>query len=326
MWNDAKTGWKRGWGILLAVLLAGGAAGCGDVGDKEAGGEERMRITIGFWEAEEDLAGDAVLDEIESRFGVEFVPVEMSWNDHYQKVDRWAASNSLPDLFVGDYRNSLEYFDWIDRGLLHEIPEDMAEYPKLKAYLEGIDEGQAAFVGGKRYCIPRQTYPSQAWTCIDRVVAYRWDLAQEAGITKEPENWEEFQEMILAIIQADPEGKEIRGLTAENSSLIAGWLLPYSSTIAVSGGNDFFWKKDTDSLYRPVYMTDDLIPAFQLGRDMYESGVIEKEVILQMADSAKEKFLRGRMRPFCIPGDLAMSTGMWKDTGRNITAVSFWKT
>ena len=36
-------------------------------------------------------------------------------------------------------------------------------------------------VDGKLYCIFRQTYSEQAETIKDRTIAYRWDLAREAG-------------------------------------------------------------------------------------------------------------------------------------------------
>lgn len=75
-----------------------------------------MKITVAIWNAEEALAGDAVLDAIEERFGVEFEPYNMTWNDYYQKVERWAATDSLPDLFIGDFRNSLLYPKWIQQG------------------------------------------------------------------------------------------------------------------------------------------------------------------------------------------------------------------
>ena len=75
--------------------------------------------------------------------------------------------------------------------------------------MQNLQLTQISLADGRMYCIPRQTYPSQEWTSIDRIIVYRWDLAQKAGITKEPENWEEFQKMILAIMAADPENTEI---------------------------------------------------------------------------------------------------------------------
>lgn len=50
----------------------------------------------------------------------------------------------------------------------------------------------SAKIDGTIYCIPRKSYPSQEWTSMDREIAYRWDLAKKAGITKEPTTWKEF--------------------------------------------------------------------------------------------------------------------------------------
>lgn len=122
---------------------------------------------------------------------------------------------------------------------------------------------------------------------------YRWDLAQKAGITKEPENWEEFQKMILAIMAADPENTGIQGMSVGNAGLITGALLPYASSVAVGSGTDFCWKEDMDGVYKPAYFVDDLTSAFQLGRDMYTSGVLVKDLMLETTNMARDRFLRG---------------------------------
>lgn len=293
--------------LVMVLALMAGLTGCSSDGKtsyryQDAGKEERIKITVAYWDAQEALAGDDVLDAIEERFGIELVPMNLTWNDYYQKVERWAATDSLPDLFIGDFRNSLLYSQWIQQGLLCEIPKDLSAYPNLEYYMDGMEETQLSPVNGKLYCIPRRTYPSQEWTSIDRVVAYRWDLAQKAGITEEPENWEEFQEMILAIIRADPEQKGIQGMTTENPGMITGLLLPYASSIAVGNGMDFYWQKDSDGVYMPAYFAENMTCAFQLGRDLYTSGVIERDVMQQTANSAREKFLRGECAAILYSG------------------------
>lgn len=95
--------------------------------------------------------------------------------------------------------------------------------------------------------------------------------------------------MILSIIRADPENMGIRGMTLWNRTIISGMLLPYASPLAVSGK----WKLDTDENYKPAYFADDMTCAFQLGRDMYQSGVIERDALLKTNSSAYENFLRG---------------------------------
>lgn len=288
--------------LIAAVIGLTGCTGGRQENQVAEKAEERMKISIAVWDADEALAGDVVLEGIEEKFNVEFEPINMSWDDYYQKVERWASTGSLPDLFVGDFRKSSLYIQWINQGLLCAIPENLSDYPNLESYMSGLEKTQVSAVNGRIYCIPRQTYPAQEWTSIDRIIAYRWDLAQKAGITEEPENWEEFQKMILAIIKEDPENMGIQGMTAESPKTISGILLPYASSIAVSDGNGFFWKQDEGGIYKPVYFADNLLPAFQLGRDMYETGVIEKDFVLQTNKSAQDKFQRGESAAILYSG------------------------
>lgn len=314
---------KKFRAAVLSGILAVFLAGCGSAYSEEAGEDdgERMEITIAIWDGDDAFVGDEVLASVEERFQIKIRPAQMVWDDYKQKIERWAATGSLPDVFIGDFRNSLLGMQWVEQGLLKEIPEDLSAYPNLEAYIDQVTEGGEAMVGGKLYCIPRQTYPSQEWTCMDRIIAYRWDLAQEAGITEEPQTWEEFQEMILAIIEADPEGKQIEGMTSTGAGRIAGIVLPYSSCLAAAEGTVFHWILCGDGIYRPVYLEEDLIPAFQLGRDMYTSGVIEKDVVLQTSLSAEEKFLTGKNAAIQYDGgfggEYAKMSSNWEEYHEN---------
>lgn len=198
--------------VLASAMAAGMLAGCGS---SNGGGEtsskstvsesvaaddfsEHMDISLAFWDVESNLTGtpdDKVLKTLEDKFNVTFVPQNITWDDYEQKLQLWAASDSLPDIFMGAERTKSNFSKWANEGLLKEIPEDLSAYPNLAKYMDSA-ELPTCQVDGKTYCIFRQTYTEQARTVTDRVVAYRWDLAQEAGITKEPENWDEFREMI----------------------------------------------------------------------------------------------------------------------------------
>ena len=307
------------FGSILAVLLT--SCGAALSGDGKENIDEKMEITVAFWDVDEAFVGDEVLSSVEERFQIRLKPVQMVWDDYKQKIERWAATGSLPDLFIGDFRNSPLGLQWVEQGLLQEIPEELSKYPNLENYLKQVMESGEATIGGKLYCIPRQTYPSQEWTSIDRIIAYRWDLAKAAGITKEPENWEEFQEMILAIIEADPEGKNIEGMTSTGAGRIAGIILPYSSCLAAAEGTVFHWIRCEDGIYRPAYFAEDLTKAFQLGRDMYTSGVIEKDVVLQTSQSAEEKFLTGKNAAIQYDGgfggEYSKMSSLWKEYHEN---------
>lgn len=308
--------------FIMLLFVCGLCIGCSDHAEPEQKENEgRMELTIAIWDAEEVFQGDAVLEKIEEKFNIDIKPVNVTWDDYYPRIEQFAATGDLPDIFVGDFRDTSMYTQWIEQGLLCAIPEDLSSYPYLDKYMSEAVGDQVAKVEGKTYCIPRLTYPSQEWTCLDRIIAYRWDLVQKAGITKEPETWDEFQEMILTIMKEDPDGTEIHGMITNGAGLISGILLPYASPISVIEGTSFYWKMDEDGVYKPVYFIDDLTGAFQLGRDMYMTGVIDKDVILQTTQSAREKFLRGENAAILYSGGYAGEydrlSMLWKDYHEN---------
>lgn len=263
--------------------------------------EEPVEITIATWNADECFQGDAVQTAIEEKLGIKIVPMNITWDDYTQKVQLWASSGSLPDVFVGAFRTTATYPQWANQGVISAIPEDLSAYPNLEAYLAG-DAAEEAKIGGTLYCIPRQTYPDQYYTSMDRFIAYRWDLAQAAGIEKEPETWEEFETMMLAIIEADPDGTGVSGMTSADKNLLSTMFMPYGSSIAVDGGSAYKWVKDEEGQYVPAYFTEDALAGFQLGRDLYESGAIEKDIVLTTNQSAEEKFLQGSSAAILFAG------------------------
>lgn len=270
---------------------------------------EHLDISLAFWDVESNLTGtpdDKVLKTLEEKFNVTFVPQNLSWDDYEQKLQLWAASDSLPDIFMGAERTKASFAKWANEGLLREIPADLSAYENLSRYMDS-PELPTCQVNGKTYCIFRQTYKEQAYTTIDRMVAYRWDLAQEAGITKEPENWDEFREMIQAIIVADPEGKGIRGMTSKGYKQLTGELLTYSMPLAAVSGVTFYWVDKGDGTYVPAYFAgenlgDAALPTWHLIRDMYTEGTIEKDIAVTTSTQALEKFLQGSNAAILIDG------------------------
>lgn len=322
--------WKRAAAVLMSVAMTASLAACGSKADSPAAvqdntgkktetagaSEEPVEISIAIWNADEAFAGDKVLSQIEEKLNIKIKPMNVTWDDYTQKVQLWASSGSLPDVFAGDFRNSSSYPQWASQGVIKAIPEDLSAYPNLEAYLQG-QASQDARLDGVLYCIPRQTYPSQEWTCVDRIICYRWDLAQKAGITKEPENWEEFQDMIKAIIAADPDGTGVGGLTASDKTLVGGAIMPYTSPIVEENGSGFKWVEAQDGTYKPAYFTEDMVTGFQLARDMYDSGVIEKDIALTSNQSSEEKFLQGKSAAIVIAGGFGSrytnTARYWKD-------------
>ena len=319
--------------ILSACILAGllCLTGCGqdnkentEVKTEVSEYDEHLDISISYWlidDAFSDRENDKVLKKIEDKFNVTFVPVNITWDDYYNKIIQWSESGQLPDVFTGAYRFENSYLNFVKAGLLHEIPSDLTKYPNLEKYMDS-PELDSCVVNDKAYCIFRQTYSEQAETTKDRTIIYRWDLAKKAGIEKEPENWDEFRKMIQAIIKEDPEGKGIQGLTAKGYTMLEGLLVDYSAPLGSSGGSRFYWVYDNDryvpALFAGENLGDAALPAWHLIRDMYDEGTIENDILLVTTSQAEEKFLNGKSAAICIDGGLS-NTKLYENIGR------FWQ-
>jgi len=266
---------------------------------KDYSKEELIEISLAVWGVEDALSPeDEVLQNIESKFNIKLVPENISWSDYTEKIQLWAASGSLPDIFVGAFRTTGNFRKWSQEGILKEIPQVLSFYPTLEKYMDS-EETETCMIDGKVYCIFRQTFAEQSANARQTSIAYRWDLAQQAGITKEPQNWEEFDAMIQAIIAADPEGTNIQGMTATEYGKLTSCFLPYSNALGAVSGTAFYWADNGNGTYVPAYFTgenlgDDTLSALKLVRSLYENGTIEADIALSTKENAQQKFLNGQ--------------------------------
>jgi putative aldouronate transport system substrate-binding protein len=273
--------------------------------------KDTMALSVATWDIENDIAtqaDDAVFQAIAKKFNVTIKPIGLTWDDYGQKIQVWASSGQLPDIFSIDAIGTQFYRNWIDQGVVKALPEDMGKYPNLAKYLESPDI-KGLQEDGKFYCVPRKTYPSLDYNAVDRLVEYRWDLAQKAGVTKEPETWEEFKAMLKAIVQKDPEGKKIAGLTCVNVKQIGGFFWTYGNSAATSDGSgtDYKWIKE-DGQFIPAVFSKAALPALQNMKDMYDQGLIDKDIALTKGDQGYDKFVSGKAAAVLHSGGYTTTT------------------
>lgn len=294
--------------------------------------EDHLDISIAYWLIDEAIGtsdDDKVLDYIQKRFNVTIEPVNLTWDDYTNKLLLLAQTNTLPDVFTGDFRKGTTFLDWVSDGILHELPEDLSKYPDLEEYMNSVEK-DTCMLNGKTYCIFRQTYSEQAETTKDRTILYRWDLAQKAGITQEPTTWEEFRNMITKIREVDPEGTNIGGLTSKGYTMISGVLLPYSVPYGSTGGSRFYWVESNGRYVPAIFAGEtfggDALPAWKLIRDMYTEGTIEPDITMVSTSQAEESFLNSKTSAICIDGGIS-NTKLFENIGtfwKGIHGTEFW--
>ncbi|NQX67182.1 extracellular solute-binding protein [Paenibacillus alba] len=287
--------------------------------------QEHMDISVAFWDIDGMAAQfdkDPIFQDVMKKFNISIKPVNITWDDYQQKIQMWAASGQLPDIFAIDAIGTDYQRKWISQGVVKALPSEMAtKYPNLSKYFEAPDI-KALSVGGKYYNVPRKMYPSVDWSALDRLVVYRWDLAQKAGITKEPETWEEFQAMLKAIVDKDPEGKKITGLTSSTTKMIGGLFWLYGNPAATSDGSgvDFKWIKE-DGKFVPAVFSKQALPALKNMKNMYTSNLIDPDIAQTKPDLAYDKFMSGKAGALLMAGftniDIQLYQKRWKNTNPN---------
>lgn len=307
---------------IILALLAGLLAGCGtkDASNEGNSGngetnsvntasddpyKDHLEISVGFWDIDNVAARfeeDRIFQDLMKKFNITLKPVNVTWDDYVQKYQMWAASGQLPDVFATDAIGTQYYRNWVNQGIVKSLPEDMSAYPHLAAYFETPDI-KGLSEDGKFYNVPRRMFPTVQWSVLDRPVLYRWDLAQKAGIMKEPETWDEFKAMLQAIVDQDPEGKKVTGLTSSTVKMLGGFFWLYGNAAATSdgSGSDFKWIKE-DGQYVPAVFSKNALPALQNMREMFENKLVDPDIALTKPDTAYDKFVSGKSAALLMGG------------------------
>lgn len=278
---------------------------------EETENDELVEVTIALINIQEALSGgenDKMLQEFQKKTGIKLVPQDVSGSDFAEKIQLWATNGQLPDIFMGDFigLGQSSFFDWVDQGLIRALPDDLSPYPNLQKYME-MQRVKDAQQNGKNYIIPRQSYGDITYSVLDRNIAYRWDLAQEVGVTEEPKNWDEFRDMIRKIIAADPEGKSIGGMAQQGEKTLAGLVYPYGGILEKK------WVVNKEGVAMPSIFDGDFKAVMQLARDMYEEGTVIKDLPQLSGASANDAFLQGKVAALGFNGGPASLHIMGRD-------------
>jgi multiple sugar transport system substrate-binding protein len=178
--------------LLVALLLALVGAGCGgdddnggeaaDDGTPAAEGELSGSITVWGMGAEGEKLDVLAKDFMAANPGVQVKVTPIAWDVAHDKLLTSVAGDTTPDVsqmgttWMGEFATT---------GALAELPEDIS--------LDGTFEGarNTAIVDGTPYGVP--------WYVETRVLYYRTDIAEKAGITEPPTTWDELKQMAKAM-------------------------------------------------------------------------------------------------------------------------------
>ena len=130
-----------------------------------------------------------------------------------------AATDQLPDVMMSNFSTA----EFIAEGLLLPFePEDLERF---------IDPVGLGYTDGKQYALPMLTV-------YESGVFYNKDMFEAAGITSEPETWDEFINAALAIAASGETPFVIGGAGAD--AWAAGWPIMNLASLNVTGPDPTF--------------------------------------------------------------------------------------
>ncbi|GLW56856.1 extracellular solute-binding protein [Kitasatospora phosalacinea] len=214
--------------LLGAATLTACSSGSGS-GSQESAGPAELTVWI-----MKDSVTDGFLKDFEADFeaghpGLTLNVQIQEWDGIGQKVTSALASKDAPDVIeVGN----TQVAQYAASGGVHDLSDKTAEL-NGKDWIPGLAE--PGNIGGQQFGIP--------WYAANRVVIYRKDLFQQAGITTPPKTREEW---ITDTQKLNTGGNDGIYLTGQTWYVLAGFLWDEGGDLAVKG-SDGKWTGTLDT-------------------------------------------------------------------------------
>ncbi|MEV7422902.1 MULTISPECIES: sugar ABC transporter substrate-binding protein [unclassified Streptomyces] len=169
----------------IAVALAFGITACGGSGGGDVAADEKQTITVWAMGAEGEKLADVAKEYTAAHPNVTVKVTPVGWDVAHQKLVSAAAAGTLPDVaqMGGSYLG-----EFAELGVLE--PVDAKTFDGKDFFPSAWKQGE---VDGQAYGVP--------WYVDTRVLYYRTDLAEKAGIDKAPTTWKEMRDLASAYQQ-----------------------------------------------------------------------------------------------------------------------------
>jgi multiple sugar transport system substrate-binding protein len=172
--------------VLFVLLLALIPVACGgdddDGGEEGAGGEVGGSITVWAMGAEGEKLDVLAKDFMAENPGITVRVTPIAWDVAHDKLITAVAGGETPDVsqmgttWMGEFAKT---------GSLEEVPDSI----DMDTFFEGARN--TAIVDGTAYGVP--------WYVETRLLYYRKDIADKAGVTEPPTDWDELKAMAKAL-------------------------------------------------------------------------------------------------------------------------------
>lgn len=258
-----------------------------------------MEISFAMWDIGQAIVDgqpDAVREKLYKDLNITIKPINVTWDDYMEKIQIWAASAQLPDMFAVDVVGTQNYENWIDQGIVQSLPDDLSAYPNLKDRMNssGMDVYKYPVndPSGKFYAVPRiSSFSADGWA-NNTGIMLRKDWMTNVGITKEPENMDEFITLMKAFVENDPDQnnkKDTAGLTCYNADWLSWFFAAYEPGMIGGASN---WVRDIENpgKWIPAFMTKSTLEGMKALKKLYDDGGLDRDFAALKGEEGEDKF------------------------------------
>ena len=258
-----------------------------------------MEISFAMWsigQAIVDGQQDAVREKLYKDLNITIKPVNVTWDDYMQKIQIWAASAQLPDIFAVDVVGTQNYKNWIDQGIVQALPDDLSAYPELQNRMNGngmeIYKYPVNDPNAKFYAVPRiSCFSADGWA-NNIGVMLRKDWMANVGVTKAPETMDEFITLMKLFVENDPDKnnkKDTIGLTCFNSEWLSWFFAAYEPGLLGGSSN---WVRDIENpgKWIPAFMTKNTLEGMKVLKKLYDAGGLDRDFAALKGEEGEDKF------------------------------------
>lgn len=286
-------------GVLLLLSCIPTAIG-EPTGLSEFAGKEPIDVTISYWQfidANGEYEGEKFAQKVRDEFGINLISVPVTWADSIEKISTFAASDSLPDVFVHlGWDNKYEFYEFVEQEMVRDIP------PELYSKYENVNRVMTTYAyeampDGKMYHLPRE---DRAWEGANGnpiALFYRLDYAQKLGYTEEqlqaPMTIEALTAFLEKLTFDDPDGNGVNDTYGLGNALDSGTGLGYLSQLIYPMFGYRPWMYSEENGWQYGYISDEAKACTKWLHDLYQRGILDPEFAILKDSQMQEKFSTG---------------------------------
>lgn len=278
--------------MTVSVTACGGSEGKGGESANSDGRVPIRWLTTGDAAAKVIKDDDRIVEAINEKLGIDLT-VEIVPENNVEKVNVAMASGDFPDVVTGSYGTSATQ-QWIDDGMVIPLTPYMEKLPNIKSWL---NEYEWTAVDGEYYGIPFITQYQKA----NMLITMRQDWLDKLGLSY-PQTLDEMKAVLTAFTKDDPDGNgkdDTYGFTAEKPS--GNGNTPFDWVFFAYGLPYADYSLDADDQVIPFFEDPSFIPAMNYIKDLWDSGVVDPELMLNDMPKKEEKFYQGKSGAMLAP-------------------------